>query len=474
MSTFRFTVMLFGVCLLAQVAFPQCASLPDLVVIEVDDSGVVTDCATNRVSGTVTVLVSNRGSLAAGPFGVAVFEDVDRDGMLSAGDNVLGSSTHGGLNPKQDGTVNTTVAGVTLFRDNLLHAAVDPAAAVSEALENNNTRSSGDECAVPILGAYNGVTRKWVVPSFLGWLTLPLVVNLTDDNTDGAIDENDVPDVLVSMCAYSGDTGALHFCAPVAAIEPASHAAVGDINGDGRPEIIHVTDGVYDPVPNLMAFSDDGTLLWESDPVAVAPGFRGGGSAIADLDGDGTPEIVFGSDVFRADGRLWWSGTAGHGKLQGWGPLAVVADLDLDGNPEVVTGNSAYRCDGSVYWHRRDLGDGWTAIGNFDADPNPEVVLATTGDMFMIPTIHLLDHDGSSRWQTALASTGVVGPPAVDDYDGDGAPEIVVNGAGLTNALDTDGSFLWRLPCDMFDFPLGVSGYDFEGDGTTEVLLADC
>jgi hypothetical protein len=85
---------------------------------------------------------------------------------------------------------------------------------------------------------------------------------------------------------------------------------------------------------------------------------------------------VLGRQVFGADGTLRWIGTGGRGN-GAWGPLSLVADLDMDGSPEVVAGNTAYRADGTIYW-TQGFFDGFNAIGNFDGDPFPEVVMVST------------------------------------------------------------------------------------------------
>jgi hypothetical protein len=53
--------------------------------------------------------------------------------------------------------------------------------------------------------------------------------------------------------------------------------------------------------------------------------------------------------------------------MERW-PLSIVADLDLDGSPEVIAGRSAYcSLNGSLYWNA-SINDGFAAIGNFDSD----------------------------------------------------------------------------------------------------------
>lgn len=120
-----------------------------------------------------------------------------------------------------------------------------------------------------------------------------------------------------------------------------SAPAVGDLDGDGRPEIVTLdySSGIRDP--QLTVLRADGSNLpgWPR-AVADATNF---GCGIADIDGDRSPEIVVdymgniyrqGSVVaYRIDGSI----VAGFPKLMNTGQSHVdIADLDGDGMLELV------------------------------------------------------------------------------------------------------------------------------------------
>src|SRR5262249_59558932 len=96
--------------------------------------------------------------------------------------------------------------------------------------------------------------------------------------------------------AVSGDNGRVLWSAsdPADRLWYGSAVAVADIDGDGKPEII-ATDYSH----HLIAFEHDGQVKWISQvPLNTsmeAP------VAIADLDHDGSPEIVIGATVLNAD-----------------------------------------------------------------------------------------------------------------------------------------------------------------------------
>ncbi|HEU4686718.1 MAG TPA: FG-GAP-like repeat-containing protein, partial [Vicinamibacterales bacterium] len=114
--------------------------------------------------------------------------------------------------------------------------------------------------------------------------------------------------------------------------------------------------------------------------------------------------------------------------------------------------------------------DGLNAIGNFDADPNPEIVLVTQA------TLWLIDHTGAILWgPVAIPDAGSRGgAPTVGDFDGDGEPEIGVAGSRRYTVFETDGSEKWQATIeDTSSRFTGSSLFDFDGDGRIEVVYAD-
>jgi outer membrane protein assembly factor BamB len=110
--------------------------------------------------------------------------------------------------------------------------------------------------------------------------------------------------------------------------------ALGDINGDGKAEILY---GDYGYGEHLYCLSCDGRLLWQW----TAFGKLESAPVLADVDGDGRIEILVG------DGLGWFSclDDEGHLKWRYTTPnnvaileSAAVADLDGDGKLEVVFG----------------------------------------------------------------------------------------------------------------------------------------
>lgn len=296
----------------------------------------------------------------------------------------------------------------------------------------------------------------------------PVVGPMTDENGDGSVDDLDPPDIAVV-----NDAGQLWVLGPDGTtrwmVDGGDSClmtpALGDLNGDGQPDLVCAGSGGALAVDGV-----NGTTLWSE---ADAVGSTGGAVSLADLDGDGSVEVLIGASILDgASGMLLGVGAygRGNGDDRGYGSayLSVGADLDGDGAQEVVVGNAAYDVLGNAIWANRQE-DGFVAVANFDADPDGEVVVSRGG------TLRLQDANGDLLWSEELDGLeNGSGPPGVADFDGDGAPEICVAGRYEIEVVDGDGVVLWSAPIhDASSSRGGCAAFDFDGDGVPEVLYAD-
>ncbi len=302
----------------------------------------------------------------------------------------------------------------------------------------------------------------------------PLVANLTDDNADGEIDLCDVPDiVVVASASVAGDghiyvldgaTGTLHFMIPTT-VDATHTPALGDIDGDGLPEIVAAAPQIQGNGP--IAFEHDGTLKWTS--ATGSPYSYIGATALADLDNDGDVEIIVGDRVMDHLGVLVFVAAQG-------GPMysaTAAADLDGDGDLEVVIGASAHHHDGTLYYHNPGVQGGFPQIANLDGDPQPEVLITSPGG------ITLLEHDGTIKYN-GLTPTGdpPVGltwhrPATVQDFDGDNISDFAVSSANNYATYRADATILWQSPVSDLSGIAAGTAFDFLGDGIAEAMYAD-
>lgn len=326
--------------------------------------------------------------------------------------------------------------------------------------------------------------------------------------------------------------------------QPASNElrglSVGDLDNDGDLEIV-VTAASYEAV-NSWVLEHTGSTRSGWPQLSGGGGYAYGvfndTSAIADLTGDGRPDVIVPSDVhyicaYEADGahipadpvfgaKNWgqvgvWESYATE--LQGWGacngvraesyrtnfangPVAV-ADMDGDGSLEVVATGRTYDCTGGettkyngVYVFEADRGRfagsgydwttvpvdmgeplsmDWTeienaapnpAVGDLDGDGELEIVYADFAGK-----VHAFWLDGTEHgsWPVEVYSSGpyrYASEPAIVDVDGNGLAEVifttwVAKGSYQTGHLfvvDSGGTVVHQIP-----LPVAYGSPDWNG-----------
>jgi hypothetical protein len=287
------------------------------------------------------------------------------------------------------------------------------------------------------------------------------------------------------------------------AMSPAG-PALGDLDGDGRAEIVAAASG-----GGLIAFAYDTTtstfaLAWRSGTCApdgtrvndtTGGTDRWAGPSIHDLDDDGVAEVIYGAVVYANDGCIRSSALGFPAYHRGVVP--VVADVDEDGAMELVEGDAIYEWRtgawvAETYVTGAGLSLGQVAVadlGNFPlasfgGEDRAEIVVVAAG-FARVQTL-----EGTIVFgPTHIPGTGTGGAPTIADFDGDGRRELATAGGTFYTVFDldclptgatgtcgtgrTDG-VLWSQPSqDSSSNVTGSSVFDFDANGAAEAVYAD-
>ena len=292
----------------------------------------------------------------------------------------------------------------------------------------------------------------------------------------GDVDGDGVVDVFIaswgsgSLYRFRGSDGSTVWSTNLGSGASKASPKVGDFDGDGTPEAF--CGAWYGWVACLNALN--GAIEWQDS----LGGNVDHAAAVADLDGDGVLEIVFGSD---GKGLYCYDGTG----AQEWVNASIsdtfltsspaIGDVDADGELEVVVGNRStlYVVNGATGSVERSLvipGDSIEsspALANLDLDQALEIVVGSSnGNLYCL--------DGASLSQEWVYSAGhrVHRGQAIADIDGDGELEVVGQSYGnQVYCLDgATGTVEWTYTTSATDVhdPLVA---DIDDDGCLEIVV---
>ncbi len=225
----------------------------------------------------------------------------------------------------------------------------------------------------------------------------------------------------------------------------ASPPALADLDNDGTIEIVtHRAGG------GLIAFKFNPTVgryetFWAGTG-ATNTGLRWDGPSVHDLDDDGFPEVISEAEVY--DGRTGARRNPGQALLtMGTSVIAVVGDVDADGNVELVQ-DSVYRWNRTTnMWDVAYPGAGsgfafaYADFGTPGATPADFDATQLDGIAEVVASgdnaVVLATLQGQILINAPLAGE-LGGPPTIGDFDNDGFPEIASAGGTAFRVFDLD------------------------------------
>lgn len=240
------------------------------------------------------------------------------------------------------------------------------------------------------------------------------------------------------------------------------HVQCGDLNGDGKPDLI-ATDA--DSNGKLLIFKNNstpGAVSIASQPAITFPGKTPKRMEIADLDLDGKPELIITDE--NAPGSVIVL------KNQ-----STTAAISFASTPLVILLPNAQSTSG-------------LAVQDLDGDMLPEIV---TSQFVRTTNVYVVKNTSTpgnlSLTNITEISTGtLINNLRIGDVDGDGKPDIAFTQITPSNAIgmllnqSTSSSLAFSLltssnvPAFAFSnvVPFGLDMGDMDGDGKLEIVVA--
>lgn len=328
----------------------------------------------------------------------------------------------------------------------------------------------------PVIGAVKP-TEAWHWPGLNGYVLTYSSPVAGDLNGDGQVEVVSIASTSTyegtnaMLAVLKGKTGEILWNSMDSGISVLSSTtpSLADLDKDGNVEIVAAAlnaAGGKDII--VIDYKNKVVKARYSDPSFVCSVYCN--TAIGDIDGDGSPEIVAGNVVLNADATKKVSLPPSRNTSVLDAP--TIADL-VPSSPgqEIIFGSSIYSTTGALL----SEGDctGFSAVADLESDGKPDLICIGGGDVYRYA------NSGTLLWKREIPRDPAAakvrgGAPNIGDFNGDGKMEIGTAGGAFYVVYDKDGNEVWKMPTkDVSSLATGSSLFDFNGDGKVEVVYND-
>ena len=265
--------------------------------------------------------------------------------------------------------------------------------------------------------------------------------------------------------------------------------AVGDFNGDGKPDL--ATTNLLASTASVLLGTGTGSYATFTTPTSISVGASPFSLAVGDVNGDGKLDLVTASNNENTVSVLLGDGTGGLGSRADFAvdsnPNSVaIVDLNRDGNADLVTANrggssvSVLLGDGAGgFGNRADFAVGSdpysVAVGDVSGDGKLDLATSNYSDN----TVSVLLGDGAGgfghRVDFAVGSNPY--SVAIGDVNRDGKPDLVTGntvGNSTVSVLLGNGTGSFGAKTDFaVSGPFSVAIGDFNGDGKPDLVTTN-
>jgi hypothetical protein len=479
-----------------QIVIPAGTRPSDVAVADINGDGkpdlIFSNYAADTISvvlgngdgtfGPATVYPTNQGPGFAGPSGVAV-ADVNGDGIpdvmyadyVSANVAVRLGNRDGTLGPEE---TFPTAAGAHAVSVADVNGDGKPDLVVVNAV--------ADDVSV-LLGKGDGTFQ--LEKTYRVGLN-PYSMAVADVNGDGWPDivTSNRGDNTVSVLLGKGD-GTFGPQETLPTGKTPRSVAVGDFNGDGRVDI--VTANLGDDTASVLLGKGDGTFTLGAQQSAPAPPLSPFQVVVADVNGDGIPDIITANRPANSvsvllgnrDGSFQTKETFATDRS----PFSVAAaDVNGDGIPDIISANYEAGTvsvllgngDGTFQPHFElpagsDPYD--VKVADLSGDGNPDIIVTNKNDN----DVGVFLGKGDGTFQPMKTYPVASGPfeVVVDDLTGNGILDLVVShfSATVVDVLlgNGHGTFQPAREFPVGSRPYGLAVADVNGDGKPDIITSN-